>query len=189
TPVPTSTSDPTATVTPRPTGTGIPSPTLSATVTSIPSAIPTATPVDLVISNLWVKSGRDYRVQQLTVGDRCYTDRSYRVLGISANLEGLTWIMTANNDKGARAATFLAFDLSVRAWVFVAYDARAKALPAWLRSFTPVGGEIGVTGGGASRLAIYGREFPAGRVTLGGNQADGFAGVNANYVVLLRASW
>jgi Leucine-rich repeat (LRR) protein len=143
---------------------------------------------ELVISNIWVASGKPYRAERLAVGSRYYIDRNYQITSIPSGFEGLTWIMTANDDKRATASSFLSFDINVDAWVYVAYDHRATSLPEWLRSFTPLGQGIGVTDRGASPLMLYGKQFSAGRVTLGGNRAQGASGADSNYVVLLKAS-
>jgi len=158
--------------------------------TQTPTPRPTGTPpsAEVVVSNIRVTSGKPYRAKKLTIGSHYYIDRGYQITSIPPGFEGLTWIMTANDDKGATASSFLSFNINVDAWVYVAYDRRASSLPEWLRSFTPQGQGIGVTDGGASPLMLYGKRFPAGRVTLGGNQAKGASGAMSNYAVLLKAS-
>ena len=143
---------------------------------------------EVVVSNIQVASGKPYRAERLAVGSSYYIDRGYQITNIPSGFEGLTWIKTANDNKGATASSFLSFDINVDAWVYVAYDHRGTSLPEWLRSFTPLGQGIGVSDGGASPLRLYGKQFSAGRVTLGGNQAQGAFGASSNYVVLLKAN-
>jgi len=168
-----------------PTSTSTPTKTLTSTPTATPTGTPE--PTEVVVSNLRVASDKLYQVEKLAVGKGYYIDRGYLITSIPFGFEGLTWITTANADKQATTSSFLSFDISVDAWVYVAYDRRAESLPEWLRSFTPLGQGIGVTDGGASPLMLYGKRFSAGRVTLGGNWAQGGSGAGSNYVVLLKA--
>ena len=143
---------------------------------------------ELEVTNIVVESGREYVAEKLSEGDTYYIDCPYVIEDIPAGFEGLIWIMTANDDKKATASSFLSFDINVDAWVYVAYDHRATLLPQWLEEFTPLGQGIGVTDGGASPLMLYGKQFSAGKVILGGNLAPGASGANSNYVVLLKAA-
>ena len=65
---------------------------------------------------------------------------------------------------------------------------RAKGIPDWLQTFTlePMSLEIDHPGG-RMPFVVYSRDFPAGKVTLGGNQAPGSVGpAFMNYLVAVR---
>ena len=123
------------------------------------------------------------------VGAKCYADAEYTIARLPVEFSGLPALKTAQADKAAAAADFLQFELTRAARVFVAYDAAAYAIPHWLRAFAPEKMVFIVDQYGAERpLNVYAREFPAGRVTLGGNLADGARGnVFLNYAVIVRA--
>ena len=157
---------------------------LSATDTALVTVnlSPPAPGPDLVIDILAPLS---YQVAPLVEGDRYYIDRSYVLVDIPTAFEGLVWIKTANDDSKKTTENFLTFTVNRDVQVYVAYDRRAKSLPNWLRSFTPVGQAIAVSDSGATPLNLYTRTFSAGTITLGGNQAAGASGASSNYVVLI----
>lgn len=115
---------------------------------------------------------------RIEIGARCYTDRDYVVNRIASPLNGLSYIQTSYQDRNAD----ISFTLDVPARVYVAYDSAATQLPAWLESFTLEPMQIDIVDDFAlieHTLRVYGRDFPAGVVTLGG---AGDAAVN--YLVL-----
>ena len=148
---------------------------------------PTPTPCQVELTNIVVESGKEYVAAMLSRGDTYYIDRSYHITSIPSGFTGLTWIKTANDDRMATSPSFLSFDVNVDALVYVAYDHRATSLPNWLRSYDALVQGIGVTDG-ATPLMLYGKQYPAGTVTLGGNQAEGAAGASSNYVVLVKCA-
>lgn len=123
------------------------------------------------------------------VGEKAYTDAEYTLARIPAELSGLPAIKLAQGDKTNASAEFLQFELLRKARVFVAYDAAAKALPLWLRAFELEKMGVIVNQYGAERpLNLYGKEFPPGRVTVGGNLAEGAgASLFLNYVVVVKS--
>jgi len=133
--------------------------------------------------------GASPQLYAFRVGEKPYTDAEYTLARLPADLSGLPAIKTAQADKANASAEFLEFDLLRKTRVLIAYDAEAKELPRWLRAFEPVKLRVIVNQYGAERaLNFYGKNFPAGRVTLGGNLADGARGnVFLNYVVVLKS--
>ena len=71
----------------------------------------------------------------------------------------------------------------------MAYLATAKQIPHWLRKFAPESMHIEIDHpGGRMMFPVYSRDFPAGKVTLGGNQAPGCLGpAFMNYLVAIKA--
>ncbi|MBI3742254.1 MAG: Hsp70 family protein [Chloroflexi bacterium] len=123
------------------------------------------------------------------IGAQLYRDAAYTIARLPAQFSGLPAIQTAQADKRATENEFIELELLRRARVFIAYDANAKAIPHWLRAFTPEKLAFLVDERGTERaLNVYGKDFDAGRVVLGGNYADGARGnIFLNYAVIVRA--
>jgi hypothetical protein len=129
-----------------------------------------------------VSTGKPYSTAAAAVGALPYIDRSYTVTATP----GGTLIRTSNDDKNVSAAAHLTFTLSGPATVLVGYDKRATKAPTWLSGWTLTSDVVAVSDAPASPLRVYAKSFPAGSVTLGGNQAGGPTGALSHYVVLIR---
>jgi hypothetical protein len=137
----------------------------------------------VVVSGLSVSSNQGYQaVPGLSVGDRVYLDRDYTYSGVPAVIDGAVYVITANDDKAQSGASFLNFSVDRKATVYVAYDARATSLPAWLAGWSNTGIALNNTD---TLLKLYARNFAAGPITLGGNLAAGAAGALSNYSVAI----
>lgn len=149
-----------------------------------PSATP-ATPTDLV-TNVAAASGDTYPVESLQEGTRTFIDRSYTVTSMPTGFAGQPFIRTANDDKWATVPDFLRFELTAGATVYVAYDSRAQALPAWLAEggWTETGDLLGTSD---VERRLYRKSFPAGLVVLGGNAMAPMLGAESNYNVVVIA--
>jgi hypothetical protein len=141
----------------------------------------TGSSCELEVSNVVVSSGKNYRAipYGLQQGARVYIDRSYKFISIPNYLEGATYIKTANDDKASTGTDFLSFDVNVDVKVYVAHDDIIRGIPEWLHSFTDTGDELVTTDLNKS-FSIYARDFPAGTITLGGNEGPG----HSMYVVI-----
>jgi prepilin-type N-terminal cleavage/methylation domain-containing protein len=153
------------------------------------AASPTASatplpPTSLVISNIWVASGRAYRTSTLSIGGRYYIDRTYTITNSAGSrlFDGYSLIMTSNDDHRATANPFLTFTINRSAVVFVAYDISENPRPSWLSSWTDLGVSI-TTSDSSANHRVYTRSFPAGTVSLGGNSG---ASGSSMYFVLVR---
>ena len=62
----------------------------------------------------------------LEVGTKYYIDRDYVVTEMPEEMEGIQWIMTANNDKQSRGKDFLTFKVDVPSIIWVAHDSRGE---------------------------------------------------------------
>lgn len=135
-----------------------------------------------------VASSHAYRRSFLRAFRPAYTDRPYPIVRLPLPLSGLPAIQTADLDYEARHEAFLRFYLERPAKVYVAYLATAQRLPQWLQPFTPEPMHIEIEHpGGRMMFSVYSRDFPAGKVTLGGNQARGSVGpAFMNYLVAVR---
>jgi hypothetical protein len=120
----------------------------------------------LVVSGVSAASGVTYQVaESLQVGDLAYVDRSFTYLQIPSELLGASYIQTANDDKLSQGDAFLSFDINQPASVYVLHDDRYTVRPAWLDAFSDTGLEVQIN----DNLSVFRREYPTGRVTLGGN--------------------
>ncbi|WP_439882672.1 InlB B-repeat-containing protein [Pontibacter sp. MBLB2868] len=140
-----------------------------------------------LISNISATSNRSYQAGVLDVGVPEYTDRTYLVSTVPANLVGTPYIRTANDDKFNTSSTLLTFSISQPATIYIAYDPRATALPAWMNGWQKMTERIGVNDSKISYMELYSKAFPAGTVTLGGNYQSPAAGAENNYFVIMQA--
>ena len=130
-------------------------------------------------------------VDNPSVGDEYYTDRSYTITGdpwpfLSYNEK---MIKLPNDDKNRTdAADYLKFNMPFNGWVNIFFDSRLTSLPSWASgwSWTPV--QIYTSDAAQPHMQMYERYFYAGEcVNLGANKAPGASSESAsNYVVLLN---
>lgn len=117
------------------------------------------------------------------VGKTQYVDRDFKISSGPPALVGLRFLRTANEDKSSRGDSFITFDVNQPVTVLVAHDDRIAPRPAWLAAFGSTGEKI-VSGAGT--FSVFAKDFPAGRVTLGGNTADGAGSGRSMYSVAIR---
>ncbi len=139
-----------------------------------------------LINNLQIGTGKQYGVSALQEGATYYIDRTYTFTSVPEDLAGATFIKTANDDKLSTSNTLLTFTLAQASTLYVAYDPRATALPAWLSDWTKTIISLGTTDPGSSTFDLYSKSFAAGEVTLGGALAPPAAGSEMNYLVIAQ---
>ncbi len=139
-----------------------------------------------LIGNLKVRSTHGYRPIPggAVPGARVFTDRDYTLKTLPQALLGTELLQTANEDDGSKGDAFITFEALVPLRVHVGLDTRQKQPPNWLvdkfrRSETNAEADHW-------KLHLYSREFPAGRVELGGNTDDGIGGGKSNYLLFLE---
>ena len=147
------------------------------------SNVKPATPETGLIDAIEVATGKPYALATLEAGATHYIDRTYTVTSVPDALAGASFIKTANDDKANSGNALLTFTLTQAATVYVAYDPRATALPAWLSSWKKEAFTLGTTDPGTSLFDVYSKAFVAGTVTLGGALASPAAGAQMNYLV------
>ncbi|GAB4450004.1 MAG: hypothetical protein Kow00120_20260 [Anaerolineae bacterium] len=148
-------------------------------------------PAQPLIENIRTERGGAYGTYTMRIDAACYSDVNITVTQCPVMLSGLPAIKAADADHTAESPTFLRFDLKQPARVYVAYEASAQSRPAWLRAFTRENAFIAVKGEWVEErlLQLHSKEFPAGTVTLGGNQAEGAsADVYLQYLVVVQAT-
>jgi len=142
-----------------------------------------------LISDIVASTPNAYETANLQGGDHYYTDRTdngrHVLVDVPDSVSCSQWIKTANNDKNVADPSHLGFTLAQDASVFVGYDTRATGEPSWLATgFTPSTDIIDIADPSPSQeFRILRRDFAAGPVTLGGNEAPG---AGSNYVVFAR---
>jgi mono/diheme cytochrome c family protein len=125
-----------------------------------------------------------YAVLSFGAGATVYGDRDYTFTADHpVRFGGQPYIQTSNNDKLSVSSGFLTFDLAVPAEVAVLYDDRASSLPDWLSAFTATAETVETTD---ADFTVHAADYPAGSVTLGGNNASGAAGQDSMYSVVVR---
>ncbi|MGE3480676.1 MAG: putative Ig domain-containing protein [Gammaproteobacteria bacterium] len=142
--------------------------------------------VPFVLDDLSRSTVSPYLKQNLLEnGDAYYVDRAFTLTSIPPQLNPGVWIMGADNDVGNTSTNYLSFSTDRATTVYVAYDGGAATLPDWMSSFTPTGMTVGTTDPLSNTLNVYSRDYAAGTITLGGNQASGASGANSNYIVIV----
>lgn len=124
-------------------------------------------------------------IRRAAEGSEFYVDRTATITDLPEALAGTLLIPGANDDKQVQEpADYLVFDLKRDATVYVAVDERGEGSwwPSWLLDggFERTGMTIGTTD---SPLVVFGKDVPAGRVTLGPNAAT--TGSSSTYITLV----
>jgi hypothetical protein len=99
-----------------------------------------------------------------------YVDGAGKFINVPAVYRGLQYLRTGDNDKFFAIADAISFTVDQPVSVLIAYDPQFSAVPVWLESWANTGTQLT-----ASHLVfdVYLKDFPAGRVILGGNEFGG----------------
>lgn len=132
----------------------------------------------------------DYVVGEegLEKGSVYLIDRDYFVKDMSKELEGATFIMTAMDDEGSKGADFITFSVDVPVVVWLAADKRWGSPPKWASDAE--GWEeqpdylVQTNEEDTDIFVLRNKEFPAGDISLGGNN-DAPANLAPMYWVFL----
>ncbi|MFQ6041505.1 MAG: hypothetical protein ACE5PV_11665 [Candidatus Poribacteria bacterium] len=149
----------------------------------------------LNITSIEAGSGKEYKVAEapIDVDVKYYIDRDYVVIELPDEFKGMPFIMTANDDKHSQGPDFLCFEIDAPATVWVAHDSRGEeekggAPPDWLASNFKKHADLAikVTDANMDTFVLWEKDFPAGKVCLGGNEDAPAAGHGSNYLVLVE---
>jgi lysophospholipase L1-like esterase len=144
------------------------------------------TELPLVLENMTRSTVSPYIKQNLLdVGDFYYVDRNHNLTAIPSVLSGGVWVMTAANDAGSTETDHISFNVDRPVSVYIAYDADASTLPGWMSAYTDTGLSVNTNNPVARTMSLFRRDFDESLITLGGNQADGAVGADANYVAIV----
>ncbi|MHC4607120.1 MAG: hypothetical protein ACYTAF_09340, partial [Planctomycetota bacterium] len=101
-------------------------------------------------------------------GDTVYLDLGYSTISsMPAELEGEIGIKTRYADRYSTDPDHITFTVNRAVDVFVAWDTRARALPAWMSGWEDTGKTISHR---YRTHRIYRKSFAAGTVELGGQE-------------------
>jgi type 1 glutamine amidotransferase/HEAT repeat protein len=128
------------------------------------------------VTGLKAASGKEYKAVPggLKAGAKCSIDRNLAFTRVPQELEGATYIQTAMDDKNGTEKEFLTFQVSGPVKVYVGYDSRCVNPPVWLGGWKKTTMVLRIAAPGPA-LNVYGKDFPAGAIVLGGNAAPGAA--------------
>jgi hypothetical protein len=144
-----------------------------------PAPPPAEVPADLASLVSGTRPAR-YVWDTLRKGLLIYVDRDFPYLEV-ASCAGLPVLRTACSDKQAAGDAVVAFDLKRESTVLVGLDHRVEK-PSWMSGFTDTGEDISARHKEGPRpYRLWARDFPPGRVALGG-----IANKHTMYVVVLR---
>lgn len=153
--------------------------------------LPTVLAQDIEVSDLESRSVvGDYVVGEegLEIGSVYLIDRDYFVKDMSKELEGATFIMTAMDDEGSKGADFITFSVKVPVLVWLATDKRWGNPPEWAsdgEGWTEQPDYLLQTNEEDTNIFVLrNKEFPAGDISLGGNN-DAPANLAPTYWVFL----
>lgn len=150
-----------------------------------------APPIDELVQNIQVASGRNYRVGSMEIGQNVYIDRNYEFVDFSTQLENKVLIQTANDDKTSDPSDsdFLSFDITKDAWVYVLYHPEGTQLTrSWLnvRKGWESTSDFALTTDSSSEFEVKRKLYFAGeRVELGGNGSTSGASMYSVVVLAL----
>jgi putative membrane-bound dehydrogenase-like protein len=142
-----------------------------------------ATPVSPLASNIAAESKRRYASGTLRKNQPSYTDRPYAFTRVPESLDGAEIIRTSNEDEASRGNSFLTFDLALASTVLVAHDVRIKQRPEWMQGFADSDLTVATND---TQFRLWSKDFPAGKVALGGNIPATSEGPKANYLVVIQ---
>lgn len=148
--------------------------------------------IESLITGIQVESGKPVETYLIQVGERVYTEMESEFMRIPVELSRLPTLRLTQSDYENKSDTYLEFTLKQPVTLYVAFTATAVTLPNWLQSFELTAFEILTADPwyGLKRFNVYRRDFPAGKVTLGGTQAEGFSGkVNLNSIIIVQARY
>ncbi len=144
---------------------------------------PQGQPAFSLASQIQVKSTLRYAPATLRAGALTYTDRTFVFKGVPALLDGACMIQTANGDDKSTGEDFLSFEVPMDTIVYVAHDTRIAERPAWLRGFADT--DLSIVNKDTT-YHLWSRDFPAGKVTLGGNTDSKAGPARSQYFVVLQ---
>jgi hypothetical protein len=122
----------------------------------------------------------------LRAGKKTYIDRDYVFQDpVPPRLLRQTYIRTAQADRDTTGTDFLRFDVNRDILIYVALDDRIAPPPSWLASWTRHSDQLWTNDPGAPSRNLFSRQFPKGRVTLGGNRDPNTPTGRSMYTVIL----
>jgi len=142
---------------------------------------------------VWNISRGGYTTGTLQGGKLVYGDRTYTFVDTSAepcpsDLRNQIYVRTLQADRNSTGTSFLGFNVNMEVRVYVALCDQITAPPSWLQTqgWQKTGAKLFTTDPTPGR-DLYLKQFPAGRVTLGGNWQAGMPPGRSMYTVVVLA--
>jgi len=131
---------------------------------------------ELEVSGLWVKSKKAYEWFKPRVGELVFIDRKHTIASMPASLADSTALRAANDDKKAKDVPFVRFEVNMDVTVVLAWDLRVPER-AWRKGYKETGESLTIkepstTGQPERPFRLFAKDFPAGKIELGGPDAD-----------------
>ncbi|WP_217700767.1 fibronectin type III domain-containing protein [Krasilnikoviella flava] len=115
---------------------------------------------------------QNLQVGDYVAGDRMTGSKAYRFTSVPAEIQGLEWVRSAVESRGATNDDLLSFYLPVDAEVWVAHDSRISPRPAWLtEGYEATDRTVADDHGGSWNL--FKARLPAGSHVVTGANAGG----------------
>lgn len=128
------------------------------------------------VTDIHAGAAGEYRMDWtgLSVGRRQYTDRTYSVTRLPAELQGLPYLQTCNSHDRISSDDWLRFTSSEDVSVLIGVDVRVNAPLGWMKigqpdGFVDTGLDVATTD---ATFRIYQKDYAAGEIILGGNTND-----------------
>jgi PKD repeat protein len=149
-------------------------------------------PPSALFSNLWTASSGEIGASTISIGAQYFSDDEGPVITeLPAYLDGADNIRTTSSrtstngtadNQQTGTGTWIRFDLEQEATIYVAYDGRNTAIPAWLDDWEFVSSDEVKSW---IYYDLYAKDFPAGStVELGTNKAAPAAGGTNGYFIM-----
>jgi hypothetical protein len=133
-----------------------------------------------------VTSNAAYDVTMSSLGDAPFIDSSVVMSGLTANLQNLPQIQTAQGDAANTASNLLTFSIDQPGTVYVALDKRLTTRPAFLNGWTLTSESVDFNNTTDVGYNVYSQHFSAGSITLGGNLESPASGTANMYMVFIK---
>ena len=135
------------------------------------------------VQELKVKSGQKYEIVEMGLqpGAKVFIDREYTYSSIPPEVQGLTFIRTANNDAGSSEDNLVHFEVNIPAAIYVAHDERLRKKPKWMSEYQRTDLVLKTSD---VPFRLYRLDVLGGPVVLGGNV--GAEGRSSMYQVLVQ---
>ncbi|RJR28013.1 hypothetical protein C4561_00720 [candidate division WWE3 bacterium] len=153
------------------------------TGTSLPTPVVNTLTSSLFINLTGATGG--FSTDILNISKSVYADRAYVFTDIPVEVSGAEYIKGRNSDKNINSVSYINFEISNPATIFIGYDERADTIPAWLSDWTLT---TGVLKTNDTNFKIYSKSLQAGTVVLGGNMTSPASGAGSNYIVFISES-
>lgn len=128
------------------------------------------------ISDIQAQGPGEYRMDWtgLAPGRRHYTDRDYQITSVPVEVRGLPYLQMCNQHDRSSGAEWLSMTTDSDVSVLIGIDVRVNAPLEWMKigatdGFVDTGLELVTTD---PTFHIYRKNFPAGKISLGGNTND-----------------